>query len=81
MLGGHVLFNKDCFLYGSLATINACLWARVWYLFVVTRKVVWNRRCLYIFEKVFVSEDILLLRIRDEFCLCLFVDWKRWLQT
>ena len=78
MLGGHVLINKDCFLYGSSATINACLWARVWYLFVVTRTVVWNQRCSYIFEKVFVSEDILLLRIRDKLRLRLVVARKRW---
>ena len=76
---GHVLFNKDCFLYGSSANINAMCYGHEFGIYLLLHaKYVWNRRCSYIFEKVFVSEDILLLRIRDEFRLRLVVDLKRW---
>lgn len=78
MLGRHVLYDKDMLLYGPSNTISASVWARVWFLYVVTRKGVWNRRCLFIFEKDFVSEDTLLLKVKDEICLHLVVDLKRW---
>ena len=81
LLGPDVSLSQNLFLYGfPTPQKSQPLWARVWFIYVVTRKAIWNRRCTFIFENKLVSEDALILKVKEEIRLRILVDFKRWSQ-
>ena len=79
LLGNQVMFNENLFLYGCPnVALDASVWARVWYLFVVIKKFIWSRRCTFVFDNEFISDDELILRVKDDLRVRLLVDLKRW---
>ena len=76
---GNVTFDSNLFIYGvSSQRLDAIVWARVWFLFAITKKLLWGRRCSAIFDKESISEDRLLLKVKEEIRLRLVIDLKRW---
>ena len=79
MLGSNLSFDKNLFLFGSsVSQLDASVWARVWFLYLVVQKSIWHRRCVMVFEKVFISDDDFILRVKDEIRVRILVDLKRW---
>ena len=79
LFGDNDFFQCTSFLYGlTNRQLAPSLWARLWFIYVVTKKAIWNRRCSVIFEKEIISEDTLLLRVKEEIRIRLLVDLRRW---
>ena len=76
---GADLLNRKLFLYGiPVPSINHKVWPKVWFIYVVTRKAIWNRRCCFIFEKNRISDAALILRVKEEISVRVLADFNRW---
>ena len=50
LLGFDLPFSQSLFLYGvPIPKKNLSIWAQVWFIYTLTRKTIWNRRCSFIF--------------------------------
>ena len=79
---GVVSFSCDNLLLGTpIQNLSNGRWKHIWYLFCVTLRRMWKRRCNYIFENRVTKNDEVILNVKREITERIKLDFKRWTLT
>ena len=78
----HPHFVENFFLYGFPRNrIEKSVFSKVWYVFCITKFILWKSRCLQVFESKYQSAPTILSIIITEIKTRVAADYKRFTKT